>query len=72
MVIGFDPDSYTVNEVEGSVVLTIRVLSGMLGIPVEVQFETTPGTATSQRKKPPLPPPPSPTSSPHQTLNNTN
>ena len=40
MVIGFVPDSYTVNENEGSVTLTVRVISGTLDRDVEVVFFT--------------------------------
>ena len=47
---GFQPDEYEVNEDEGSVTLTVRLLSGVLERNVTVFFETSPGTATSARK----------------------
>ena len=47
MTIGFDPDEYTVNESDGSVIMMVRLISGVLEREVVVDFETTPGTATS-------------------------
>ena len=41
MAIGFVPDSYTVNENEGSVTLTVRVISGILDRDVEVIIFST-------------------------------
>ena len=38
--IGFTPESYTVNEEGGTVILTVSVLSGMLQRPVEISFNT--------------------------------
>ena len=38
--IGFDPDSYTVNEEDGSVTLTVRVIKGSLAREVQVGFMT--------------------------------
>ena len=47
MTIGFDPDDYTVNEADGSVSLMVRLISGVLEREVVVDFQTTPGSATS-------------------------
>ena len=47
MTIGFDPDEYFVNEEDGSVSLTVRVLAGELARTVSVNFFTEDGTATS-------------------------
>ena len=47
VTIGFDPDDYTVNETDGSVTLMVRLISGILERDVIVNFETTPGSATS-------------------------
>ena len=46
MTIGFDPDDYTVNEAD-SVMLAVRLISGVLERDVIVDFKTTPGSATS-------------------------
>jgi hypothetical protein len=47
VTIGFDPADYTVNEADGSVTLMVRLLNGVLEREVVVDFETTPGSATS-------------------------
>ena len=47
VTIGFLPDDYSVNEADGTVTLTVRVLAGQLARPVEVDFTTRDGTATS-------------------------
>ena len=47
VTIGFDPETYSVNEDGGSVTLTVRVLDGELARPVTVAFNTQDGTATS-------------------------
>ena len=49
MTIGFDPAEYFVNETDGSVSLTVRVLAGQLARTVSVEFFTSTqnGTATS-------------------------
>ena len=39
-VIGFTPESYTVNEEGGTVILTVSVISGMLQRQVEIGFST--------------------------------
>ena len=45
-VIGFDSDSYTVNEgAPGIVTFTVRVLTGQLQRSVEIGFSTVDGTA---------------------------
>ncbi len=45
--IGFDPFTYTVNEQVGRVILTVRLLSGVLERSAVVLFSTSDGTATS-------------------------
>ena len=47
VTIGFDPDQYSVNEDDGSVSLTVRVLAGELARAVSVNFFTVDGSATS-------------------------
>ncbi len=47
VTIGFDPTEYAVNEADGSVTLRVRILDGVLEREVVVDFETTPGSATS-------------------------
>ena len=47
VTIGFDPTEYFVNETDGSVSLTVRVLAGQLARTVSVDFYTQDGTATS-------------------------
>ena len=47
MTIGFDPEEYVVSENDGSVTLIVRLISGVLEREIVVDFETTPGTATS-------------------------
>ena len=47
VVIGFRPDVYTVSELEGSVTLTVEVISGQLDREVTVSFATRQDTATS-------------------------
>jgi hypothetical protein len=47
VTIGFDSTDYTVNEADGSVTLMVRLLNGILEREVVVDFETTPGSATS-------------------------
>ena len=44
---GFNPDAYTVNEIDGSVTLTAQILSGMLERSAIIIFFTTDGSATS-------------------------
>ena len=43
--IGFDPDTYTVDEGSGTITLTVKVLSGDLGRDVTVSYETMDGSA---------------------------
>ena len=45
VVIGFDPDTYTVDEGSGTIELTVKVLSGDLGRDVTVSYETIDGSA---------------------------
>ena len=46
MVIGFDQAFYSINESANAVVdITVRVFSGNLRIPVEVNFSTADNTA---------------------------
>ena len=45
--IGFDPTSLVVNETDGSIEFTIKVLSGVLESSVIVTFSTSDGSATS-------------------------
>ena len=45
VVIGFDPETYTVDENDGFATLIVRVLSGALGKEVTVDFTTLPGSA---------------------------
>ena len=45
VVIGFDPDMYTVDEGAGTIELTVKVLSGSLGRDVTLTYETMDGTA---------------------------
>ena len=47
VTIGFDPEEYFVNEADGSVSLTVRLISGVLEREAVVSFETSPGSATS-------------------------
>ena len=47
VVVGFDPTEYEVDEDDGSVTLTVRLISGVLERNVTVFFQTGPGTATS-------------------------
>ncbi len=46
-VIGFDPISYVVNETDGTVTFTVKVLNGTLERSVFVTFFTSDGSATS-------------------------
>jgi hypothetical protein len=46
--IGFNPDSYTVNEGAGTVTLTARVISGSLERDVEIEFSTADDTAMGE------------------------
>ena len=48
VVIGFDPETYHVEEDAGTATLTVRVLRGMLGVEVTIDFSTIPGTATGK------------------------
>ena len=48
VVIGFDPAFYNVSESDGEVLLTVRVLRGELGRPVEVNFSTDDGVGISK------------------------
>jgi hypothetical protein len=45
VVIGFNPDQYTVDESDGSVNFTVAVLSGELAFDVVVKFFTEDGSA---------------------------
>ena len=47
VTIGFDPDQYFTNEADGSVSLMVRLISGVLEREIVVDFETSPGSATS-------------------------
>ena len=47
VTIGFDPILFMANEDDGTVSLTVRVISGQLGRPVEATVTTEEGTATS-------------------------
>ena len=47
VTIGFDPDQYTVSEPDGTVTLMVRLINGVLERDITVDFETSPGTATS-------------------------
>ena len=49
MTIGFDSTEYIVSENDGSVIINVRLFSGVLepDCDVLVNFETAPGTATS-------------------------
>ena len=47
VVIGFDPDMYTVNEGDGTVELTVKVLAGSLTRDVTLNYETMDGSATA-------------------------
>ena len=47
VVIGFDPDTYTVDEGAGTVRLTVKVLSGSLGRDITLNYRTVDGTATA-------------------------
>ena len=47
VVIGFDPDTYTVNEDAGTVELTVKVLAGSLTRDVTLTYDTMDGTATA-------------------------
>ena len=40
VVIGFEPDLYTVSEGDGEVILTVSLLSGSLGTEVEILLST--------------------------------
>ena len=44
--VGFNPETYTVNEADGSVTLNVEVLEGTLEGSVTVLLQTAPGTAT--------------------------
>ena len=45
--IGFDPDTYTVDEGAGTIALTVKVLRGALGRAVTLSYETRDGTGTA-------------------------
>ena len=45
--IGFDPNEYLVSEGSGSVILIVRLVSGILQQEILVEFETAPGNVTS-------------------------
>ena len=47
VVVGFDPTEYEVDEDDGSVTLTVHLISGVLERNVTVFFQTGPGNATS-------------------------
>ncbi len=47
MTIGFDPNTYLVEEDDGTVSLSVRIISGELARPVEVLLTTEEGSATS-------------------------
>ena len=44
-MVGFDPDSYTVSEADGTATLTVKVISGTLQTQVSADFSTSPDTA---------------------------
>ena len=44
-VIGFDPKNYHVRENAGTVTLRVKVLNGLLGEEVSIDFTTQSGTA---------------------------
>jgi hypothetical protein len=48
VTIGFNPEDYTVNEVDGQAVLNVEVLSGILETTVTVMFQTMSGAATEE------------------------
>ena len=48
VIIGFDPDSYSVDEEAGVVTFVVRVLEGSLMVPVTVRFSTIDGLAMSE------------------------
>ena len=48
VVIGFDPDSYSVLEDAGTATLTVRLLRGELQTEVSIQFFTSNGTAVGK------------------------
>ena len=45
IVIGFDPDNYTVNEADGNVTLFVRLIQGELINPVQVEVYLSSGSA---------------------------
>ena len=47
VTIGFVPEEYLVNETDGSVVLMVHLIDGVLEREAVVSFETSPGSATS-------------------------
>ena len=51
VTIGFDHDKYSFNESDGLVHISASVMQGGLGRPVELQFNTMSGTATSEDPK---------------------
>ncbi len=48
MTIGFRPQNYTVNEVDGTVRLSVILIRGTLERSVSVLFATSSGTATEE------------------------
>jgi hypothetical protein len=46
ITVGFNPDNYEVNEVDGQVELIVEVINGTLERNVSILFETSPGEAT--------------------------
>ena len=48
--IGFDPNEYLVSEGNSSVILIVRLVSGILQQEILVEFETAPGNVTSAGK----------------------
>ncbi len=46
VTVGFNPETYIVNEADGSVTLNVEVLEGTLERSVTVLFDTSPGSAS--------------------------
>lgn len=47
ITIGFEQDVYNVNETDGAVMINVILVSGMIESPVQVNFSTSDGSATS-------------------------
>ena len=48
VTVGFDPTTYSVNEVDGFVELSVLLLQGTLERDITVQFFTSSGSATEE------------------------